>query len=151
MRGVKFASCRRNANIVTSIVALVFGLYACQTEVRQQATKLVAIGQAIDPALPPEMRQPHVHAMAKLPLSDKALISTRDLCVQAHQALVDAELSHKRAMNMVATQGHSELTAVQAQRLEKEISSSNAQLTKAKDKLPGCEDQLRQLRIKYEQ
>lgn len=134
---------------------IAFVVVGCTTETRLQAQRIVKISAKIDPALPAAMRQPHIDALGKLPLSDKMLKRVRDMCVKAHRALVVAELEHDRAMASFKSAeldsgSESKFTAEKIAALEKMLSKSNRSLASAQKLLPACQSRLRDLRLKHE-
>ena len=72
-------------------------LPGCQGSKQQQARALLERIEAVDIKAPYEQRKVSLAALEALDLTDRELVRVRDLCLKAHQALIETEEQQAQA------------------------------------------------------
>lgn len=125
-------------------------LTGCGPDPSVEARTLLDRLDGLDLDDPIEERRRRVTSLASLPLSDATVKEARDVCVDAHQSLLDAEELHTSARAALARyEDESAIPVAEQQRIQRAITGSNDALTRARDLIGRCERHTRDLDNRY--
>jgi hypothetical protein len=149
---------RYSSNFLAQLaLVLVLGqLAGCDREgrVRAEARTFLALYKATDHRAPIPERERRVLQMEQLALSEEAVRSARDECVEAHKTLISAERQNEHASveldKSLAAQPKGEpLPADQILRIRGEIDAAQRSLVDARRRFEHCETQARSLDLRF--
>lgn len=138
------------------LLALVLGLTACDSSQveRVEAQRLIAAYEALTAAVGQSGREARLEALGQLPLRREAPRKARDLCVDAHRALLDAESEQEKASAMleqaIAGKGGDPLDPDQIAPIQATIERSELSLKSARGRFGECEAAIRDLALRYD-
>ena len=122
---------------------------ACEDDERRNARELLERIQTVDIQEPHEQREPQIAALRKMPLHEKRLVEIRDVCVKAHEALLEAEEYQARARRVIEA-ADGDAAAEAAAPVAQDLERSEAALKQAKALFPRCEHETRDLALRFE-
>jgi hypothetical protein len=138
-----------------ALVALVVLLSGCEcsdAQARNDAMLFLDRFDDIDVDTPLEERRTQVEAIRQLALTDETVLQTRDLCVSAHQALIDAEDQHALARHLLVESGGTTETDVPpeaAARISTAIDESNEAIERSRELFPRCTREVNALERRF--
>lgn len=104
--------------------------------------------ERIDLDNPVAQRRRLVENLATLPLSDSEVTAARDVCVDAHRAILEAEDRHADAAALVARHGTSPPAAIHL-RVERALDEGDRALARSRDLFSRCHRESRELDARY--
>jgi len=132
-------------------LALSLSLVACggpsrKQQVEEERHALIYALSRLDPAAPPQERADALDAVHGLPLTDKELIATREICLAAHRGLLEAHLLQAEARKAFgeAQQGGPQRTS-HAAHAQKALDASTETIARARTSLDACQVHTRTL------
>ena len=111
--------------------------------------------ERIDSDDPPERRRPRVDALASLALTSEEVKHARDVCLDAHRSLIDAETRQgeaRRELDRITANGanpHAPVEPAVGARIQKAIGDSERAIARSRDLRPRCQDEVGELDRKY--
>ena len=125
----------------------------CRDGKREQGRALLERIEAVDIKAPYTKRKVSVAALEALELTDRELVRVRNLCLKAHQALIDTEERQAQARNSLdaVTQGDpkASIPADRASAIAEALEDSNRELRRAIEAFPYCEREVRSLAMRF--
>jgi hypothetical protein len=136
----------------TVLLALALGgaapsvLAGCGPDASTEARMFLDRLDGVDLDDPVAERQRRVTSLANLPLADATVKRARDVCVEAHRSLLEAEELHSNArVTLARHENAGDIPVTEQQRIERDIANSNTALTRARDLMGRCERHTRDL------
>lgn len=132
-----------------------FVLPACSDHTGNEARLFLDRVERIDSDDPPERRRPRIEALAALALSSEEVTRARDVCLDAHRALLDAETRQaeaRRELDRITANGanpHAPVEPAVGARIQKAIDDSERAIHRSRDLMPRCQDEVGELNRKY--
>jgi hypothetical protein len=108
-------------------------------------TVLEAISR-LDPNAPAETRRAAIEAVSALPIEDKEILELRDVCLQAHRGLLEAEVDQQAVRAALESP---EPASQQLGVLQGKMQRAAAVLATAHAALTTCESRSRELTVRY--
>jgi hypothetical protein len=129
-------------------------LPACGADARNDALLLLQEVEAIDLDAPHEDRAERVERVRTLPVRAEAVRRARDACVEAHEAMLDAEDRHIEAAHLLTDllQEHGSedgIPRAERDRFEGLLAESEEAIAAARGRFPTCHRAMRDLRLRY--
>jgi hypothetical protein len=129
-------------------------LAGCEDNSRAEATMFLDRVERLDLDGPMEERRRLVQSLASLPLSSEEVSSARDLCVDAHRAILDAEQSHQRARTHLAEMleehgTEAEMPITEKQRIGRDIRDADRALVRSRRLFTDCSRVTEELAQRY--
>lgn len=88
---------------------------------------------------PVEERERLIENLASMPLVDEDIQRARDVCVEAHRAILEAEALHVRARDAVAEYpDEAEIPITKRARIERDLRSSNEAIQRSRPLFERC-------------
>ena len=115
-------------------------------KVQEERQALIYALAHLDPAAPPKERAQMLDTVRALPLTDKELRATRDICLAAHQGLLEAHLLQAEARKAFAdAQKDDADRAIHATHAQQALDASSNTLAGARTSLDACQTHTRTL------
>lgn len=121
---------------------------ACDHDPTAEARTLVERVNQLDLHAPPDERRRRVDSLASLPLRDEAIKATRDVCVDAHRSILDAEERHANAIGLYAVHGEAAPDDVRSD-IERNLEESSRALERSRDLFSRCLSETGSLEGRY--
>jgi hypothetical protein len=127
-------------------------LHGCQDSKQEQGRALLERIEAVDIKAPYATRKATVAALATLELTDRELGRVRELCLKAHQALLETEERQAQARQGLdaVTRGNprASIPPDRASAIAGALEESNRKLRSAIETFPYCEREVRSLAMR---
>ena len=129
--------------------ALVLG--GCADRERKEAQALIARVEAIDVQAEVSERRPRLEALEALEVHGDAAKKVKQVCVEGHTALLEAEEGHLEAKGLAAEglDAAGKLPEATDERLKDLIAASNQAIDRARKLMPECNEDLAALRTRF--
>ena len=150
MTGPRPLAAARRGRRFAPVLALAALALGCEPDARNDANLFLDRIQRIDLDDPLETRRTRVASLATLPVEHPQVWSARDACVDAHQAIIEAEESSARARG--AFEGYDSedaIPVVERQRIEREIQASTRAVERSRGLFSRCHRLTRDLELRY--
>lgn len=116
-----------------------------QREQEERAALIYALAR-LDPSAPAKQRAEMIQAVRKIDLTDKEMIATRDVCLDAHQGLLDAHLLQAEARKaFMEAKSDDEHRTSHAAHAQEALDASSKTLASARTSLDACQNHTRTL------
>jgi hypothetical protein len=135
-------------------IALVVSVPACSCNderTRNEAMLFLDRFEEIDLDDPLEERRAAIDDIRGLALSDEDVLRARDMCVEAHDALIEAEDQHAAARHqvVVASTGGAEIPPDIAEQVERAIDESGRAIERSRELFPRCTREVNALEARF--
>lgn len=125
-------------------------LAGCEPDARSDAIIYLDRVQRLDLDDPISERRRLIDSLASLPLSAPEVRTARDSCVEAHQAILEAEELTRRARRAVERhEEESMIPAPERVRIERDISASNRLIERSRSMFDMCHRLTRGLELRF--
>lgn len=141
----------RNALLV-SLLLLPTSCSCDDAQARNEAMLFLDRFEQIDVDDPLEERRTAIQAIQDMALTDETVISARDTCVTAHQALIEAEDQHQIANHLFvesSSAGEHEVSEEIAAQINAAIEHSDEAITRSRELFPRCTSAVSQLERRF--
>ena len=128
------------------IVAAVCPGCGSEKGVRDDAHAVLEAISRLDPNAPVEARHAAIAAVGSLPVEDKELVALREVCLEAHRGLLEAEVEQQAVR--AAIDGPQPATE-QLGALQGKMQRAAAVLATAQAALTTCETRSREITMRY--
>lgn len=140
------------AGLIVSLLA--GGCTDQQERIRAEARSLLTMYEATSHRAPLAERERKITKLSQLAISDEPLRKTRDLCVEAHRALVRAERENDSASSqleqaLAAQNDGGALPADQVETIRNSIASAERAISASRGSFEQCESEMRTLSLRY--
>jgi hypothetical protein len=140
------------AALVVSLLAS--GCTDREDRIRAEARSLLTMYEATSHRAPLDERERKITQLSQLAISDAPLRKTRDLCVEAHRALVRAERENDVASSqlekaLAAQNDGGPLPAEQVETIRNSIASAERAIGASRGSFEQCESEIRTLSLRY--
>jgi hypothetical protein len=153
---------RGNVAPVRRVLVLFLLLGACESDASPEARMFLDRVERLDLDDPPEERRRLIENLATMPLSHSEVTETRDVCVDAHRSMLEAEELRVEAVALLARCGSacggepsgaeipSTTEQLRARRdLDQNIRRADRALERSRDLFSRCHRQTRTLDTRY--
>lgn len=132
-----------------AILVLLAGV-ACGRDASGEARMFLDRLERLDLDDPPADRRRLVDNLANMPLSDAEVTEARDVCVDAHRNILEAEDLQADAARLLARYEADQVpSAGDRARIQRDIQSADAALARSRDLFSRCHRQTRELDVRY--
>ena len=133
------------------IVLALLGLLGCGQDARNDSALLLRHYDQLDLDEPSEVRRQHLARLKALRFQTEEVRGAQTVCVNAHEAVLEAESLHAEANRLLAPfeREHRRVPREQGQRIERAIQTADRHLRRSRQLFPRCERQIRTLRTRY--
>jgi hypothetical protein len=136
------------------LVAILTSLPSCacsDERTRNEAMLFLDRFEDVDVDDPLEDRRAAIEGIRGLTLSDEDVLRARNACVDAHEALIEAEDQHAAARHqlVVASHGGSEVPPDIARQVEDAIDASDQAIERSRELFPRCTREVNALESRF--
>lgn len=122
----------------------------CGPDPSTEARSLLDRLDGLDLDAPMDERRRRVTSLANMPLHDASVKQARDVCVEAHRSILEAEELHANASAALARfEDEGAIPVGTRGSIQRDIEGSNAALARARDVMGRCERHTRDLDVRY--
>lgn len=133
-----------------TLIALAVLALGCEPDPRNDANLFLDRVARIDLDDPAEERERMVASLASLPLTAAEVMDARDVCVEAHRTILEAETATARAREALAEHpSEAGIPIPERQRIERDIRESNVAIERSRDMFSNCHRLTRDLELRY--
>lgn len=150
--GRRFDGLLRSARVrrTCTLIALAVSALGCEPDPRNDANLFLDRVARIDLDDPAEQRTRMVDSLATLPLSATEVMDARDVCVDAHRTILEAETATARARAALADHPSEDgIPVTERQRIERDIRESNLAIERSRGMFSNCHRLTRDLELRY--
>jgi hypothetical protein len=129
----------------------------CQDKTANEARLFLDRAGRIEIDGPRQARRDRIDALAGLALEDPQIVAARDLCVEAHRTLFDAEETQASAqteLDRITKNGadpNADIEPAVAARLDRQITEARRGIDRSHELMPRCQDEVGELTRRYAQ
>ncbi len=132
-----------------AIIVLLAGV-ACGRDASGEARMFLDRLERLDLDDPADDRRRLVDNLANMPLSDAEVTEARDVCVDAHRNILEAEELQADAAGLLARYEPDQVpSAGDRARIQRDIQSADAALARSRDLFSRCHRHSRELDMRY--
>ena len=132
------------------LIALALVALGCEPDPRNDANLFLDRVARIDLDDPADQRERMVDSLASLPLSATEVMDARDVCVEAHRTILEAETATSRARAALAEHpSEAGISPPERQRIERDIRASNLAIERSRGMFSNCHRLTRDLELRY--
>lgn len=131
-------------------LAVILLVCACEHDASAEAILFLDRLDQVDLDDPVADRQRIVDNLAHMPLRDPQVRQVRAVCVDAHRSILEAEILHARARDVVGRYpDEADIPAAQRVSIQRDIDGSSRALARSERLIARCHQERDELRLSY--